>query len=234
MYDQKSRIRKAQRIVKLLKHFFQTTNLSAYKVLDIGASTGIIDNYLARHFNKVVGIDIDQPAIKYAQKTYRKTKGLTFKVDDAMKLSFSNQSFDIVICTHIYEHVPNASKMFSEVSRVLKPNGICYLAAINALWPIEPHYNLPLLSYLPKALASRYLNLFKHHSYYYENPKTYWGLKRLTNSFKVVDYTAKILRSPDKYAFNDKITGWKKPLLYFLSPLATYFSPTFFWLLVKK
>ena len=40
-----------------------------------------------------------------------------------MKLSFKENSFDIVICTHVYEHVPNSKKLFDEIYRVLKPGG---------------------------------------------------------------------------------------------------------------
>ena len=233
MYEIKSREEKALRIIKLLQVHLGKNNLKKLTVLDVGASTGIIDNYLSRYFKKVVGTDIDKKAIRFAQKNYHQ-KNLRFKIEDAMKLTFSDSFFDLVICTHVYEHVPNSQKLFQEIYRVLKPNGICYLAAINSLWPIEPHYDLPFLSWLPKNLADSYVKLFQKADEYYEHPQSYWGIKKLTHQFLKIDYTAQILREPQKFGFDNKIKGIISPIASLLSPLATYFAPTFFWLLIKN
>lgn len=230
MYDMKSREQKGIRIVKTLGDYFGSKNLSKLQVLDVGASTGIIDNVMAPFFKKLIGTDIDKKAIIYAKKNFKR-KNLEFKVEDAMKLSFKNNSFDVVICTHVYEHVPNAQRLFDEIYRVLKPNGVCYLAAINAMWPWEPHYNLLFLSWLPKTLADKYVRLFKKAKNYYETPLTYWGIKNITKKFELINYTEKIIINPKKFGFAD----WniENSLTKILSKFATYFLPTFFFLLKK-
>lgn len=182
---------------------------------------------LANHFKSVVGIDIDIKGVQFAQKNNKK-KNLKFIIGDAMNLSFENESFDVVICTHIYEHVPNPEKLFSEIYRVLKSGGICYLAATNHLWPWEPHYNLPFLSWFPKYLANVYVRLFGKAKKYYETPLSYWGIKKLTDKFHIHEYTQQILRNPDSFGFENQITGILSVIFYLLSPLAKYFSPTFF------
>lgn len=232
MYDVVSREQKAKRILKTLQSFLGKEKLKSLTLLDIGSSTGIIDNALAKHFKKVTGVDIDKDAIDFAKKNFRQ-RNLEFKTEDALNLSFKNNSFDIVICTHVYEHVPSPQKLFSEIFRVLRPGGVCYLAAQNKLWPWEPHYNLPFLSWLPKPLANIYVRLFGKADEYYESPKAYWGLKRLTRKFKVHDITPKILIDPSKYGYENAL---RPPLTFaarILSPLAKYLSPTFFWLLEK-
>ena len=159
MYDVQSRERKAHTMIAVLSDFFKDTDhLKDLTLIDIGASTGIIDNYLSGYFKQVVGVDIDSQGISHARKFYGK-ENLTFIEGDAMSLQFEDNSFDIVICSQVYEHVPDAQKMLREIYRVLKPAGVCFFSAGNRLNPIEPHYNLPLLSIIPKSLSHFYLKL---------------------------------------------------------------------------
>lgn len=233
MYDLSSREQKALRMVKLFEHYFGKEKLKQKTVLDVGASTGILDNILARHFKKVIGIDIDEGAIKHAKQKY-KSKNLIFEKGDAMKLKYKESSFDVVICAQVYEHVPDVQKLFDEIYRVLKKNGICYLAALNSLWPIEPHYNLPFLSVLPKSLAHKYMQIFNKGKNYYETPRSYWELKKMCGKFTIFDYTPKILNSPKTFGYDDKINGvTKTTIAKALAPITPLIAPTFFWLLKK-
>lgn len=235
MYDYTSRTKKALRIIKVLAHYFGEKRLRSLRVLDIGSSTGIIAATLASHFKQVIGVDIDRSAIAYARKNFKK-RNLEFHYGDAMNLSFPKNFFDVVICAQVYEHVPNPKKLFSEVYRVLKPSGICYLAALNKLWPIEPHYNLLFLSWIPKQLANIYVTLLGKAQRYYETPLTYWELKRLVGRFTVVEYTHHILTDPQQFGYDDMLPhGSVRGLIArILTPLARYLTPTFFWLLMKK
>lgn len=227
MHDFASRKLKAIRIIKTLKDFFDKRSLKKLKVLDVGSSTGIIDSVLATKFGQVWGIDIDKNGVNFAQKRFRR-KNLHFKIGSALKLKFKNNLFDVVICTHVYEHVINPKKLFDEIYRVLKPGGISYLAAVNALWPIEPHYNLPFLSWLPKKLGNFYVRIFGKAKRYCENPMFYWQLKELTKKFEIVDYTPKILASPKKF-------GYQNPIVpKFLANYLKHLAPAFFWILLKK
>ena len=229
MYDTKSREQKAMRMVKTLGHYFGHSKLKKLKVLDVGASTGIIDNVLAKNFDSVTGIDIDKVALDYAKTKYKRTN-LKFQLGDAMKLKFKDNSFDIVICAHVYEHVPNSQKMFLEIYRVLKPKGVCYLAAVNSLWPMEPHYDLLFLSWLPKDLANIYVRIFGKAEKYHETPRNPWQLSHMIYDlrFRIYDYTEKIIKNPEFFGYPK---SWK--LLFPVSFLAKYVSPTLFWLLEK-
>ncbi len=228
MYDKQSREIKAVRMIKTLSHFFGKRLLSKMSLLDVGASTGIIDNILAQKVGQVTGIDVDKAAIAYAKKTFHK-KNLRFTVGDAMKLQFKNNSFDILICTHIYEHVPHPQVLFAELYRVLKPGGVCYLAAMNSLWPIEPHYKLPFLAWLPRNIADIYIKITNKAERYYEVPLNYWQLQTLIKhqDFKINDYTAKIFTNPHQFGYGSL------PLGKLVAPFMTYAAPTFFWMLTK-
>lgn len=53
-----------------------------------------------------------------------------FKSDVAYNIeniASKNNSFDYIICYHVLEHITNDTKAMSELYRVLKTNGICYI-----------------------------------------------------------------------------------------------------------
>ncbi len=167
VFNSDKRIRKAETIVRVCQDFIGTGELSQLHLLDVGSSSGIIDNYLADYFRSVTGIDIDALAMAHAQKTFCKNN-LSFEHGDAMQMDLAENRFDVVVCTQIYEHVPNASRMFNEIFRVLKPGGFCYFSGNNRVMFMEPHYNLPFLSLLPRPLAHLYMRIGRKGTHYHE------------------------------------------------------------------
>lgn len=232
VFDQDGRKEKAHKILSVLSDYFQGS-LNTLNVLDLGCASGIITRFLAPHFKRIVGTDIDLPALDYARSA--ETGHAVFFPSDAMVLPFKNDVFDVVICAHVYEHVPDSAKLMKEIHRVLKQGGVCFFAAGNRVRLVEPHYRLPFLSMLPPALADFYLRLTAKGAHYEEQHLTYWGLKRLVSGFHVLDYTTKILRDPEKYAATDLCTAGslkqKSALLF--ARLAYGLVPTYIFLLKK-
>ncbi|MBP7216239.1 MAG: class I SAM-dependent methyltransferase [Candidatus Omnitrophica bacterium] len=236
MYDAKKRLIKADKTISVLNDYFSQCNIAydGFSVLDIGCSSGFITYRLGEFFKKAVGIDIDQEACCYAQAQASNQK-TQFVLADAMRLSFADESFDVVVCSHIYEHVPASEGLLHEIFRVLKQGGVCYFAGPNKLNLIEPHYKLPLLSLMPKRLAHVVLRLTKGHERYHENLRFYWGLKRLCKDFEVVDYTGTVVRDPQKYSLQELLpaSSIKARCARFLLSRAVWLSPTFIWILKK-
>ncbi|QBB69582.1 class I SAM-dependent methyltransferase [Pseudolysobacter antarcticus] len=207
--------------------------IGSARLLNLGCSTGIIDEYLAGHVAAVTGVDIDEPAIALASSR-RTAPNVEFLLDDAMRLSFADASFEIVICSQVYEHVPDPVKMMGEIHRVLRPGGVCYFAATNRWAVVEKHHRLPFLSWLPPALADRYIRLFRRGDAYYERHLGYQPLLNLVSQFRVDDYTGKILAAPDSYAAAYMFRGQLKPL--FARTMFKYLRalfPGYIWLLRK-
>lgn len=235
MYDVPSRERKAKTMLAALADYFGDEQmLGALTLLDVGASTGIIDHYLSAYCRKVTGVDIDANAVSHANRQYG-GESLEFIEGDAMALQFADNSFDIVICSQVYEHVPDAQKLMDEIFRVLKPAGVCYFSAGNRLNLMEPHYKLPLLSVIPKPLAHIYMRLAGKGNHYYEEHLSYWGLKKLVRKFICHDYTGEMVRDPARFE-----------MLYMLDPAsmtgrlarlcaryAYWAFPNYVWLLQK-
>ncbi len=46
---------------------------------------------------------------------------------DVQKIPFAEETYDVVICNHVMEHVTDDAKAMSEIYRVLKPNGFAIL-----------------------------------------------------------------------------------------------------------
>ena len=209
--------------------------LSGLHILDTGVSTGIIANALAEHVGQVTGLDIDDAAVAFARQTFQRPN-LHFLVGDSLSVPCPAKSFDAVICTHVYEHVPDADRLLQEIHRVLKPGGWCYFAAGNRLKVIEPHYGLPFLSWLPRSLAHQYLQLTGKGSYYYEKHLSLAGLRRLTSAFRCVDYTRKIIANPEAYhaAYMLAPGSLKTRLAGLVAAWAFWLMPSYIWMLQKR
>ncbi|GAB4338048.1 MAG: hypothetical protein Kow0089_09710 [Desulfobulbaceae bacterium] len=203
--------------------------------VDIGCSAGFFTQALAQHFKVVFGIDIDRNALPIAVSK-SSAPNLMYILADSLKLPFEDNSVDLVICNHVYEHVPDAELLFVEIERVLSDTGICYLGAASRFIVKEPHYHLPFLSWLPRVLAHRYMKLTGRGDQYYEQLRSYWGIKNLISRFRVTDYTIKIIAQPDKYCARDMIPhdSWieKVPVSFWRMLYA--FFPSYIFILQKR
>ena len=233
MFDVTGRTRKAETMVRVLSDFIGTP-LDGLTLLNVGGSAGIIDSVLADHFGTVSNIDIDADAIRFARERFQRPN-LEFRVGDALAIDFPDGHFDVVVCSQVYEHVADAEQMMREIFRVLKPGGVCYFAASNRLMWNEPHYNLPLLSVVPRPLAHLYVRLAGRASQYHELHYSYCGLKRLVSRRVVHDYTKKMVDDPERFAIAYMVpaTGVKGALVRVIATYFRWLMPGYVWLLQK-
>ena len=236
MYNRDGRLAKAAKTMAVMDDYLAETGQQAadLSLLDIGCSTGFLTKVYGRSFGHVLGIDIDEEAVRHAQ-SHNSDKRTKFRAMDSMNLDLEANSLDAATCTHVYEHVPDSTRLMDQIHRVLRPGGFCYFAAANRLLLMEPHYRLPLLSVLPKPLAHRYVRLAGKADSYYENLLWYWQLKRLVRRFEVIDYTGAAIRDPEKYRLTDVLRAgsamhWMSRALV---NLAYWAVPSYIWILRK-
>lgn len=225
--DQESRRLKADKIRYLLTQFGKV-DLSSAIALDIGCSSGLITNHLSSLFYKIVGVEYDRNALNKVEKI-----GDTppeYLQGDAMALPITSSSIDVIICAQTYEHVPDDTKMFDEMYRVLKPGGIVFFSGPNWLFPIEPHYFLPFLHWLPQNIADTYLKIFKHENRYFEKSRTLWSLKKQLKMFSIEDYTLYIFLAHKRSIITTK---FHQIIVNLLSYIVLPFVPNFNFLLRK-
>jgi 2-polyprenyl-3-methyl-5-hydroxy-6-metoxy-1,4-benzoquinol methylase len=94
-----------------------TRPLNIDSILDVGCGEGFTLARLQKEkIGKVYeGIEADDVAIELGKKLYPK---LTIKKGDIYKLPYKANSFDLVVCTEVLEHLENPRKAYRELLRV--------------------------------------------------------------------------------------------------------------------
>ena len=235
LFDYQVRKPKIVKMTRVLANEGIINNGKFKLAMDIGCSGGLFTESLAFCFEHVIGLDIDDHALIKAVKD-SENKNVSYLASDTMQLPFADKSIDLIICNHVYEHVPDAERLFSEIYRVLTAEGVCYFGAASRLTLIEPHYNLVFLSWLPKYLAHFYMRLAGKGEFYYENLRTYWGIKKLISNFTITDYTTRIIKDPDAFAARDLIpkNSLIEKIPFFIWKLFYWVLPGYIFILRKK
>ena len=110
-----------------------------------------------------------------------------FQVNDT-ELPFEDKSFDAVLSNYIMEHVGNRKAQLHhlrESRRVVKESGWGYLSVPNRWRLIEPHFKLPLLSWIPQSLRSSYVRLISRGKVYDGFPPSHYELISLFREAKL-------------------------------------------------
>lgn len=158
-YWHESALEREDMAVKALAFYKSRLNISGGKVLDIGCGSGDFSIELARAGASVIALDISRDRIEAVKKKALE-KGLTLdlRIGDAEKTTFPDETFDLILCRSVIEHVRNPEQLIKEMSRILKLNGAIQLTAPNrdSISQIlrDEHYRLPLVAILPRKLAA--------------------------------------------------------------------------------
>lgn len=106
-----------------------------HTVLDIGCGAGyflcmIRDRYLARGVDPaIVGIDISEAQLSYMAQRMEKEKIPALAIHASGEyLPFPDNSFDLITCSEVLEHIRNPERALREMRRVLKPSGLLLLS----------------------------------------------------------------------------------------------------------
>jgi len=98
------------------------------RALDVGCGVGYTLRRLPDGFEKI-GVDYSFSALKLAKQQLGQAVGLVRSSGCA--LPFEDDSFGLVTCIEVLEHLEDDSKAVSEISRVLKPGGFLIASVPN-------------------------------------------------------------------------------------------------------
>ncbi len=98
-----------------------------FSILDVGCGHGQIISELSRKapFGRSIGIDASKNMIEYARDSYSSSKfpNLKFYHKKAEELDFSENRFDLILCTNALLWVRQPSLALDLMSKFLKPGG---------------------------------------------------------------------------------------------------------------
>ena len=110
-------------------------------MLDVGCGEGrhifgVMQNYPDI---KCIGLDMDKDSLNKAEEGYEyfesiSNAGVDFLKGSAYSLPFPNNSFDLIVCSEVLEHLHEYNDAVIEINRVLKSGGKFY-ASVPASWP---------------------------------------------------------------------------------------------------
>jgi arsenite methyltransferase len=97
-------------------------------VLDLGSGAGndcFVASAIVGENGMVRGLDMTEPMVLKAKENCRKLKyrNVEFVLGDIEEMPFNDKFFDVVISNCVLNLVPDKTKAFSEIFRVLKPGG---------------------------------------------------------------------------------------------------------------
>ena len=134
-WDTDSEFRPLHQINPLRLGWIQSfCSLQGQKVLDVGCGGGILTDSLARKGAIATGIDLSVKALKVAElhALEAQTPNVQYREISAESLAAeSPDSFDVVTCMEMLEHVPDPASVVMACSTLVKPGGWVFFSTIN-------------------------------------------------------------------------------------------------------
>ncbi|MEM7572071.1 MAG: methyltransferase domain-containing protein [Bacteroidota bacterium] len=110
------------------------------KALNLGTGEGDYDPMIAPYCHQLIGCDINEGDIEFAQQLNADIPQLSYQVENALRLSFKAEEFSLLISVEVMEHVGDPEQMTREIGRVLRPGGLAIITfpQTNFPWTYDP------------------------------------------------------------------------------------------------
>ena len=120
-----------ENIIEQFKTRNNVSPLTGINILDIGCGGGLLSEPMSRLGANITGIDASIKNIKIA-KLHAKKNGLkiNYICSSPEKLKITKK-FDVILNMEIVEHVEDISFFLKSCSKLLKKNGLMFVATIN-------------------------------------------------------------------------------------------------------
>jgi len=107
--------------------------LGGRRVLDVGCGGGLLAEALARAGAQVTAIDLAPGMIEVARlHAAAGALAIDYRLMSAVQLADEQaESFEVVTCMEMLEHVPQPAVMMQTLARLLKPEGVLFVSTLN-------------------------------------------------------------------------------------------------------
>ena len=120
-----------ENIINSFKLKNKSKPLSGISILDIGCGGGLLSEPMSRMGANVTGIDASYKNIKIAKLHSKKNKlKINYLCSSPEKLKITKK-FDVILNMEIVEHVEDIDFFLMSCSKLLKKNGLMFVATIN-------------------------------------------------------------------------------------------------------
>lgn len=128
------------------------------EVLEIGPGPGLSTDWLHNQSRAITCLEVD-PCLALSLSRRTANTNVTVQLGDATAMPFRDEMFSAVVSFTMLHHVPSVAlqdRLFAEVYRVLKPDGI--FAGADSMWSLKMrlfHFGDTMVLVDPAELASR-------------------------------------------------------------------------------
>lgn len=110
----------------------QMLNLPHYEnVLELGCGTGKNSLWLASRAKSLVGFDLSDGMLEQARKKVREPHVQYISGDLNRPLPFEKESFQLVTCNLVLEHIEHLEPLFKNICSVLSPGGQFFMSELH-------------------------------------------------------------------------------------------------------
>ena len=104
---------------------------SSSAVLEFGCGTGKNTEWLANVAGQITAVDFSEEMLNKAKQKISLPNLIFQQADITRSWPFANESFNLITCNLILEHVENLDFVFFEAQRILKPNGYFFVSELH-------------------------------------------------------------------------------------------------------
>lgn len=156
-----------RRLEIIFNQLVSKEEIEGSKLLDAGCGTGWFSKKACELGANVTSMDLGGNLMEQVKEKCN----ATMVTGSVLDMPFEENTFDVIINTEVIEHTPYPQKAVSELSKVLKPDGLLILTVPNKIWK----------------WSVLFANTLKFRPYQgYENWPGFFQLKRWLNRYNLV------------------------------------------------
>lgn len=178
----------------ILPHVNKLPSDSEVKLLDVGSGKGFLKYFCDTDKIQYFGIELDPKRIEIC-----KNIGYSISSFDIEKSAFpyESDSFEVVVASHVLEHLYHPENAMKEIYRVLKPGGIAIIG-------------VPMHTWLVSKILLLKEKLFPAAQYDHHQFLCMSSLKNFFKDYKVIDIRGfRLISSRKRFTWEDNYGFYK-------------------------